>query len=108
MRMPKGADARPRRVPDEGLEARPSELLGFEPDHVATGLRMQRAVHRDQVMLDAGRERQRGQISAGLGVEAHLRPPDGARGGVAEPVGRDLSGHGAIMVAGDAQRVEPA
>ncbi len=39
---------------DECFEAKPPVLIIVKPDHLAAGIRMQRAVHCDKVILDAG------------------------------------------------------
>jgi hypothetical protein len=91
---------------DERREAQPPTLVGIEPDELAADIRMQRAVHRDKVILDAGLERQPGQKFAGIVTEPPPRPGNRPSGGVAEPLGGDLPGDGSIVIAGDTQRVE--
>lgn len=100
-----GADACTGWVGHERMKALQTELIAIEPDGGAIGLRMQRAVHRNQLLTDRSLERQAGEEIEIITPEAALRPGHRTRGGAVEGFARNPSADGQIVVAGDTKRI---
>ncbi len=89
------------------MKALQPALIAVEPHSGAIGLRVQRAMHRNQLPADRGLERQTGKKIQVVSSEATLRPGHRTGRGAAESFGRNPPADRKIVIAGDAKRIMP-
>src|SRR5579863_121512 len=108
VRMPEGANPSAGRVGHQRLEAEAAAFVIVEPDALAAGLRMERAMHGDELARDFGFERKAGEERELVLAQPLARPGRRPCRGIAESLGRDLPADRAVVVAGDAQAIGAA
>jgi hypothetical protein len=103
MGVAESANPRARRMRDQRGHAKRASRVGVEPHRLAADIRVQRAMHGEEFVVDIGLEWQVGEERDIVVAQMLARPFDAARRRRAECFGGELSGYRAVVIAGDAQ-----